>query len=113
MQGTMKDYSGAKHSNANVTPDCESVNPLLSTNVLNHLPQNISNGASENTESSIRQGNNNTSVAGNDNLLNPQYNTVENNTGITGITGTGHTIYNYACPPEIIELIKKLTSKIS
>ena len=23
----MKDYSGAKHSNAHVTPDCESVNP--------------------------------------------------------------------------------------
>ena len=26
MPKTMKDYSGAKHSNAPVTPDCESVN---------------------------------------------------------------------------------------
>jgi hypothetical protein len=45
--------------------------------------------------------------------ISSQTNNVENNTGITGITGTGHTINNYACPPEIIELIKKLISKIS
>jgi hypothetical protein len=133
----MKDYSDAKHSTVTVTPDCESVNNQL--NLLPKTEQNtqdldasetclaIARGANEskidlntqkigNVDGSGGVGNNlsgndNTSISGSDNLLNPQTNNVENNTGITGITGTGHTINNYACPPEIIEFIKLLVKK--
>jgi hypothetical protein len=127
--------SSAKHSNAASTPDCESVK-----NYLNLLPKsechdeyhqkdgkrnalsvngnattidkidasgNKTNGANESEfkDSTVQQGNDLVSNHSN------QENTVTTNNGITGIFGTGHTIYNYACPPEIIELISKLSKK--
>jgi hypothetical protein len=136
MPKKMKDYSDAKHSTVTVTPDCESVNNYL--NLLPKAEQNtqdldanetclaIARDADEskidlntqkidNVEGSGVVGNNltgsdNTSIAGNDNLLNPQTNNVENNTGITGITGTGHTIIINQCPPELLNLLlTKLT----
>jgi hypothetical protein len=48
---------------------------------------------------------------GRDNNVCPQHNTAPDNYGITGISGTGHTINNYACPPEIVELILKLAKR--
>jgi len=39
---------------------------------------------------------------------NIQENHIENNTGITGITGTGHTITINQCPQEFIEILSKL-----
>ncbi|MDR1201645.1 MAG: hypothetical protein LBL58_08470 [Tannerellaceae bacterium] len=48
---------------------------------------------------------------GSNNNVCPQHNTVFDNYGITGISGSGHTINNYACPPEIVELILKLAKK--
>jgi hypothetical protein len=53
--------------------------------------------------STIQQGNGNEHIE--------QKNIVTTNNGITGISGGGHNIYNYACPPEIVELILKLAKK--
>jgi hypothetical protein len=53
--------------------------------------------------SNVQQGNGNERVE--------QKNIVTTNNGITGISGAGHNIYNYACPPEIVELILKLAKK--
>ena len=39
---------------------------------------------------------------------NNQENNVGDNSGITGITGTGHTITINQCPKEIVEILSKL-----
>jgi hypothetical protein len=122
-----ENHLSAKHSNAQMTPDCESVK-----NYLNLLPKSEQNSQGlENVDSSIaissdangseisteKIGNVEASdvtgcnMNGSDNNVCSQHNTVSDNRGITGISGTGHTIYNYACPPEIIELISKLAKK--
>ena len=41
--------------------------------------------------------------------INKQENHVENNTGITGITGNGHIITINQCPKEVIEMLSKMT----
>ena len=46
-------------------------------------------------------------VTGN-NVTNNQENRVDMNSGITGITGTGHTITINQCPKEIIEILSKM-----
>jgi hypothetical protein len=117
-----EDYSTANNSTRTVTPDCESVR-----NYLNLLPQSeqntqdlgnadsgtvIGNNANESKISSERIGHSttgeNSPVEGH---IFSQTSHVDTNTGITGISGTGHTINNYACPPEIIELIRLLIEK--
>ena len=45
-------------------------------------------------------------VADNPVASNSQVNRVDNNTGITGITGTGHTITINQCPQEIIDFFR-------
>jgi hypothetical protein len=92
MTGTMKDYSAVKHSSRNVTPDCESVNQLSQLNLLPNaqdVTQNNEHG---------------------DNVYgqNAQANRVQENYGVTGISGTGHTINIYQYPKELVELLKKL-----
>jgi hypothetical protein len=127
MQETMKDYSGAKHSNATVTPDCESVDPQFLSQVLNLLPKSEQNGqeignigesdvigcntfgdkeisSSQLEHSNIQQGNGIEHVG--------QKNTVTTNTGVTGISGTGHTITVNQCPDELIQLLIKLIKKL-
>jgi hypothetical protein len=123
--------SRAKNSSAASTPDCESVSNQL--NLLPKSEQNLNhvdgdgnvtiggNGSeSEINSQSVGEtqgegilGNNvESSNIQNGTNLSSQTNHVDKNTGITGISGTGHTInnYNYACPPEIIELILKLNN---
>jgi hypothetical protein len=110
-----------------IPPDCESVR-----NFLNLLPRHEQDSQDlENVDSSIaisrdaneseidlqKIGNVSESdvigcnMDGSDNNVCPQHNTVSDNYGVTGISGTGHTINNYACPPEIVELILKLAKK--
>jgi hypothetical protein len=120
----MKDYSGAKHSNAPVTPDCESVNHF---NQLNLLPaqteirqeSGAGNASSVNGDSdSITCHENEQTITdsssciaiGNDangSTVSNQTNHVQENRGVTGITGTGHTINIYQCPQELINLLVK------
>jgi hypothetical protein len=92
-------------------------NPLLLATAFNLLPQNQSNGANENTESNMQQNTQNLEdvggsiVVGNDaNNANirHQVNHVQENRGVTGITGTGHTINIYQYPKELTELLIKL-----
>jgi hypothetical protein len=47
---------------------------------------------------------------GSDNNVSAQHNTVSDNRGVTGITGTGHTINIYQYPKELTELLMKLQS---
>jgi hypothetical protein len=130
MERTMKNYGKVKDSNLTVTPDCESV-----SNQLNLLPKSeqnlnrvngddnvavIGGNANENeinsqsvgeTQGEGILGNNvESSNIQNGTNLSSQTNHADTNTG-TAIFGTGHTIYNYACPPEIIELISKLVRR--
>jgi hypothetical protein len=119
MPTKMKDYSSAKHSNAAVTPDCESVRNYL--NLLPESEQNtqnlgnvdsstvIGNNANGRKISSARIGHStdgeNSPVEGH---IFSQTNHVDTNTGITGISGTGHTINVYQYPKELSELLIKL-----
>jgi hypothetical protein len=124
MTKSNEDYSAANNSSHNVTPDCESV-----SNYLNLLPvseQNsqelekvdnsvaISSDANGSDISLEKIGNVDKSdvtgcnMNGNDNNVSAQHNTVSDNRGVTGITGTGHTINIYQCPQELINLITKL-----
>jgi hypothetical protein len=120
--------SGAKYINAPVTPDCESVNLLaqvahIPTTSIGHtstgdnspvdgdVHENEQNA--ENISDSVVVGNNingsdTTVVHGNDDNVMPQTNHVQENFGVTGISGTGHTINIYQCPPELINLLVKL-----
>jgi hypothetical protein len=141
MTYTEKNASKVKYSSLTSTPDCESVRDLPLTNILN-LPQNHSNGANESeiTESNVQQGNNLsslkevgnntndingeeiTSVSGNNNSTQPQTNNVDKNDGIVGIkqhnenganySGIGYSVTVNQCPAEIIEFIRLLAKKI-
>jgi hypothetical protein len=137
MPRTMKNYSDAKYSNITVTPDCESVNPLAQLSQTNNsfLPTKIGHqtaGAESHIEGDIRdhsvEGNSQDSeqnqgegVLGNNvessNIqngtnLSSQTNHVDKNTGITGISGTGHTITINQFPDELIQLLIKLAKSI-
>jgi hypothetical protein len=117
MQRTMENASRVNNSSLTNTPDCESVRDLLPNAGLpliaeqNNNQQDISSVEGSGIVGNNLYGNENASVSGNENSLHPQTNNVEQNTGITGISGTAHTIYNYACPPEIIEFIRLLAKK--
>jgi hypothetical protein len=140
FHSTMPKYnenaSKVKYSSLTSTPDCESVK-----NYLNLLPKSEQNSQGlENVDTSIvvgsdANGSKISSIEGNSQSseqndgegilgnnvessniqngtnLSSQTNHVDKNTGITGISGSGHTIYNYACPPEIIEFISLLAKK--
>jgi hypothetical protein len=98
-----------------VTPDCESVNSSNLFNQLNLLPrqteneQEISNVDGSDVNGNNLHGNENISVAGSENEI--QTNNVQENYGVTGITGTGHTINIYQYPKELAELLAKLKIK--
>jgi hypothetical protein len=132
MPNSMKDYSTAKHSTRTVTPDCESVNPSNLFNQLNLLPKQTEirqesgegNASSMSGNATTQQPENNQQledvessvVVGNDangsNIeVSPQTNHVQENCGVTGITGTGHTINIYQCPQELINLLVKSINK--
>jgi hypothetical protein len=131
MTKEMKDYRAANNSNCHVTPDCESVNPQFLSQVSNLLPKSEQNSQDlGNVESSIaissdangseisteKIGNVEASdvtgcnMNGSDNNVCSQHNTVSDNHGITGISGTGHTINIYQYPKELIELLKQIKS---
>jgi hypothetical protein len=129
----MKDYSASNNSNCHVTPDCESVK-----NYLNLLPKSKQNSQGlENVDTSIVVGsdpngskissikgnsrsseqNDGEGILGNNvessNIqngenLSSQTNHVDKNTGITGISGNGHTITINQCPDELIQLLINL-----
>jgi hypothetical protein len=104
MTKNEKDYDAANNSSRTVTPDCESVNPSNLVSQLNLLPRQME------TEQTITDSNNCTAI-GNDangSTVSPQTNHVQENYGVTGITGTGHTINIYQYPKELINLIKTL-----
>jgi hypothetical protein len=119
MPSTVKDYSAAKNSNCHVTPDCESVK-----NYLNLLPKSEQNSQGlENVDSSIAISSdaNGSKISSEkighsttgensyvDGEIFHQTNHVDKNTGITGISGTGHTITVNQCPDELIQLLVKL-----
>jgi hypothetical protein len=125
MEKTMKDYNNAKHSNVRVTPDCESVqnNNLLpkseqNTQDLGNVDSStvIGNNANDSKISSVRIGHStdgeNSPVEGH---IFSQTNHVDTSTGITVISGTGHTInvYVYQYPKELSELLIKLIKLIN
>lgn len=85
-----------------VTPDLESVNPLAQLSQTNNsfLPTTIGRQTNSKINCPDTQANgcnNNESCE-----TSQQNNHVQENRGVTGISGTGHTINNYACPQEII-----------
>ncbi|MDR1224250.1 MAG: hypothetical protein LBL07_15425 [Tannerella sp.] len=137
MTKSNENYSGAKNSNATVTPDCESVSPLAQLSQTNNsfLPTKIGHqtagmeshiegdirdhsveGNSQNSEQNDGEGilgnNVESSNIQNGTNLSSQTNNVENNHGITGISGTGHTITVNQCPDELIQLLIKLIKKL-
>jgi hypothetical protein len=92
-----KNYSGAKHSNAYVTSDYESVT------LLNLLPQQQKSiGHATDGDNSGIHGN-----------IDVQETRVQDNHGITGITGTGHTINVYQYPKGLDDLLLKILMKVS
>jgi hypothetical protein len=99
MLNTEKIASTAKNSNRTSTPDCESVNFQFLSQVSNLLPK------LEHHDEVHQKGEKN--VVGNDNNVLAQTNHVQENRGITGITGTGHTITVNQCPDELIQLLIK------
>ncbi|MDR2806524.1 MAG: hypothetical protein LBB85_13015 [Dysgonamonadaceae bacterium] len=126
----MKDYSGAKYSNANVTSDRESVKQY--DNLINLLPQQAkikqengkdyassvygtaTTGLSENEQNT--SNNEWTGVVGNnlngiDNNVSTQTNHVQENYGVTGITGTGHTINIYQYPKSLEDFLMKILAE--
>jgi hypothetical protein len=120
----MKDYSTVNNSTRTVTPDCESVNPLAQLSQTNNsfLPTKIGHqtaGAENHIEGDTNAGNatndiNQDSCKDNQNSFNKtfyQTNDVENNHGVTGISGTGHTIIVNQCPDELIQLLVNLLKK--
>jgi hypothetical protein len=118
MPNSKKNYKGAKHSNAHVTPDCESVRTLAQAksafplkekrhyrkkggNADQHAIGNIdeSNVANDNTfgeKNNVQSGNANTILS-----------TTQNNVHGKNIHAQTVNIYEY--PKELIELIKKLS----
>jgi hypothetical protein len=118
MTKRMKDYSGAKHSNALVTPDCESVKTLapLAQTKSTFLPKKIISetpiGRDENGINEQRMGDIDTStVEGSDNnVQSGNSNSIQN---ITQHNEHGKNIYAqtvniYEYPKELIELLKTL-----
>jgi hypothetical protein len=104
MPKNKEDYSGAKHSNADVTFDYESVMDLSLSQ--SFIPTN-KQGMGDIEASDVTGCN----MSGSGNNVFSQHNAVSENHGITGISGTGHTINNYACPPEIVDFIRLLAKK--
>jgi hypothetical protein len=92
MHYTEKIATGKKHSTPASTPDCESVNQLSQLNLLPNA---------QDVTQSNEHGDN---VYG----QNAQANRVQENYGVTGISGTGHTINIYQYPKELVELLKKV-----
>ena len=91
MNREMKNCLGMKNSNANLTSMGAKILPqelIFFERQKHYMPdlENVSDGKS----------------------INNQENHVEENSGITGITGTGHTITINQCPKEIIEILSKL-----
>jgi hypothetical protein len=132
MPKTMKNESNAKHSNITLPPDCESVNPSNLFNQLNLLPKQVENDQGIGSVDSSDVIGNNLSGSDNDVLsqtvsdsksciaigndangstVSTQTNHVQENCGVTGITGTGHTINIYQCPQELINLLVKSINK--
>jgi hypothetical protein len=110
-----------KNKNQPVTPGGKSVNPLAQLSQTNNsfLPTNLGHqtaGAESHIEGDTNAGNatndiNQDSCKDNQNSFNKtfyQTNDVENNHGVTGISGTGHTINVYQYPKELIELLKQI-----
>jgi hypothetical protein len=91
----------------------EAIDSQKLLNQLNLLPMQIENeqgiGSVDGSDvvGNNLHGNENTSVAGNGNEI--QTNHVQENYGVTGITGTGHTINIYQCPKELIELLERFS----
>jgi hypothetical protein len=119
----MKTKSEQRPDNILATPECGSVEANL--NLLPKSEQNsqglenadnsiaINRDANESEISLERIGDVSESdvtgcnMNGSDNNVCSQHNTVTNNHGITGISGTGHTINVYQYPKEFVELFKK------
>jgi hypothetical protein len=125
MPKTMKTQSDAKDSNIALTPTERNT-----VNLLNLQPQNqqgIGNvegsdvvGNNQRDSTAIGRDANNSdightttgdgsSVSGD---ISKQDNHVQDNHGITGITGTGHTINVYQYPKELTELLTRLVAKL-
>jgi hypothetical protein len=118
MPTKKKNYKGAKHSNARVTPDCENVRTLAQAkstfplkekrhyrkkggNADQHAIGNIdaSNAANDNT------------FGGKNNVQSGNANTIQSATqnNVHGKNIYAQTVNIYECPKELIELIKKLS----
>jgi hypothetical protein len=84
---------------------------LKSLNQLNLLPKQTENDQQlDDVESSIVIGNN---ANGSNIKVAPQTNHVHENLGVTGITGTGHTINIYQYPKELIEILNRIKEVIT
>ncbi|OAV72596.1 hypothetical protein Barb6_00993 [Bacteroidales bacterium Barb6] len=127
MPKTTKNASKVNNSTLASTSDYESVNPTRFPSVNLHAvsAQKRDQGVSDVDGSEVvgnnLHGNGNTSIAGSDNLLYPQYNNVDKNEGVTGIqqrnegganySGVGYTITVNQCPQEIIDAVLQLIRK--
>jgi hypothetical protein len=121
MTFTEKNANGKKYSTPERTSDYESVNLPNSIIVPNDSEfkriGHATDGDSSGIDGNILTQDANGSVAicgdANDSSVHTQSNHVQDNHGITGITGTGHTINVYQYPKELEELLLKLLTKVS
>jgi glycerol kinase len=128
MTKSNENVSKVNNSSRTSTPDCESVKQY--DNLLNLLPQqakmkqengkdnassvygNATTGIFEKNCESVKVGRdaNNANIQIGENLS-CQTNHVQENRGVTGITGTGHTINIYQYPKSLEDLLTKILTK--